>query len=86
MRNISFRLPTNKRDVKVLWKEYTSKRYRTNVEVMRKMTEFYINNVLRGRWDEVSKGQVVKWNDDDKKQFEREMRQTCNEYIHDLME
>lgn len=86
MRNISFRLPTTIRDIKVLWKEYTSKRYRKNIEVMNKMTDFYIENVLNGRWGEVSDGKVVKWSDWDKFQFEKEMRDKCNRYIHDLME
>ena len=76
MKNISFRFPTSIRDIKVLWKEYTSKRYRKNIEVMRKMTDFYIRNVLK----------VVKWSDGDKRQFEREMWEKCNSYIHDLME
>jgi hypothetical protein len=49
MKNINFRFPTSIRDIKVLWKEYTSKRYRKNIEVMRKMTDFYIRNVLKGR-------------------------------------
>lgn len=86
MKKISFRLPTSIRDIKVLWKEYTSKRYRNNIEVMRKMSDFYIENVLNGRWREVSDGKVVKWSDWDKFQFEKEMRDKCNSYIHDLME
>lgn len=86
MKNISFRFPTRIRDIKVLWKEYTSKRYRKNVEVMRKMTDFYIRNVLNGRWGEVANGEVVKWTDADKSQFKREMCEECNRYIHDLME
>jgi len=53
MKNISFRFHTSIRDIRVLWKEYTSKRYKKNVEVMRKMTDFYIRNVLKGRWGEV---------------------------------
>ena len=86
MKNISFRFPTSIRDIKVLWKEYTSKRYRKNVEVMRKMTDFYIRNVLEGRWGEVADGKVVQWTDVDKRQFEKEMWDKCNSYIHDLME
>ena len=86
MKNISFRFPTSIRDIKVLWKEYTSKRYRRNIEVMRKMTDFYICNVLEGRWGEVARGAVVKWSDGDKRQFEKEMWERCNSYIHDLME
>ena len=86
MKKISFRFPTSIRDIKVLWKEYTSKRYRKNIEVMRKMTDFYIRNVFKGRWGEVSDGQVVKWSDGDKRQFEIEMWDKCNSYIHDLME
>lgn len=86
MKNISFRFPTSIRDIKVFWKEYTSKRYRNNIEVMRKMTDFYIRNVLKGRCGEVADGKVVKWTDDDKSQFEREMWEECNSYIHDLME
>lgn len=35
MKNISFRFPTSIRDIKVLWKEYTSKRYRKNIEVVK---------------------------------------------------
>ena len=53
---------------------------------MRKMTDFYIRNVLKGRWSEVADGKVVKWDDEDKRQFEREMWDKCNSYIHDLME
>ena len=45
MKNISFRFPTSIRDIKVLWKEYTSKRYRKNIEVMRKPMPS-----LRKRW------------------------------------
>lgn len=86
MKNISFRIPTSIRDIKVLWKEYTSKRYRKNVEVMSKMTDFYIRNVLKGRWGEVADGKVVKWTTADRSQFEREMWDKCNSYIHDLME
>jgi hypothetical protein len=86
MKNISFRFPTSIRDIKVLWKEYTSKRYRKNIELMRKMTDFYIRNVLEGRWGEVAEGEVVKWSDSDKKQFEKEMWEKCNSYIHNLME
>lgn len=86
MKNISFRFPTSIRDIKVLWKEYTSKRYRKNIEVMRKMTDFYISNVLKGRWVEVADGKVVKWSDVDRFQFEKEMWDKCNSYIHDLME
>lgn len=86
MKNISFRFPTSIRDIKVLWKEYTSKRYRNNIEVMHKMTDFYIRNVLKGRWGEVADGKVVKWADEDKRQFEREMWDKCNSYVHDLME
>ena len=86
MKSISFRFPTSIRDIKVLWKEYTSKRYRHNVQVMRKMTDFYIKNVLCGRWGEVAAGKVVEWDDRDKKQFEREMWEKCSSYIHDLME
>ncbi len=86
MKHISFRFPTSVRDIKVLWKEYTSKRYRKNAEVMRKMTDFYISNVLKGRWSEVADGKVVKWTYEDKMQFEKEMWDKCNSYIHDLME
>ena len=86
MKKISFRFPTSIRDIKVLWKEYTSKRYRKNIEVMRKMTDFYISNVIKGRWGEVADGKVVKWSDGDKRQFEKEMWGKCNSYIHDLME
>lgn len=35
MKNISFRFPTSVKDIKVLWKEYTSKRYRKNIEVVK---------------------------------------------------
>lgn len=86
MKSISFRLPTCIRDIKVLWEEHTSKRYRHNVEIMRKMTKFYIDNVLHGRWGEVADGKIVQWKDSDKKQFEHEMLEKCNSYIHDLME
>lgn len=86
MKNINFRFPTSIRDIKVLWKEYTNKRYKKNVEVMRNMTKYYINNVLIGRWGEVADGKVVKWTDSDKIQFEREMWEKCNSYINDLME
>ena len=86
MKNICFRFPTSIRDIKVLWKEHTSRRYRKNVEVMRKMTDFYIRNVLKGRWGEVAQGKVVAWDKNDIKQFEREMWEKCNSYIHDLME
>lgn len=86
MKKISFRFPTSVKDVRVLWKEYTSRRYRHNADVMRKLTNFYISNVLRGRWGEVADGKVISWNDNDKRQFEREMCEKCNEYIHYLME
>ena len=86
MKNLSFRIPTNKRDIKQLWKEYTSKRYRHNVDAMKAMTKFYINNVLNGRWREVSDGMVVKWEKSDRDQFEREMWDKAYSYIHDLME
>lgn len=86
MKNISFRFPTSIRDIKILWKEYTSKRYRKNVEAMRKMADFYINNTLDGRWREITTGGIARWTDGDKRQFEREMWNECNRYIHDLME
>ena len=86
MKNIVFRFPTSIRDIKVLRKEYTSKRYKKNIEVMRKMTDFYIRNVLEGRWGEVADGKVVAWTDSDKRQFEKEMWDKCYSYIHDLME
>ena len=86
MKNISFRFPTSIRDINVLWKEYTSKRYRHNVEVVRNLTDFYIRNVLKCRWGKVAYGEVVKWTDADKSQFEKEMWEECNSCIHDLME
>ena len=73
MKTIKFRLPQSKKDIKQLWKERTSKRYRHNVDAMKAMTKFYINNALKGRWS-------------DKKQFEDEMWDKCYSYIHDLME
>ena len=86
MKVVSFRFPTSFKDINILWKEHTSKRYKKNIEVMRKMTDFYIRNVLRGRWGEVVAGKVVTWTESDKRQFEREMWDKCNSYIHDLME
>lgn len=35
MKNISFRFPTSVKDIKVLWKEYTSKCYRKNIGVIK---------------------------------------------------
>lgn len=86
MKIISFRIPTNKLDFKQLWKEHTSKRYRHNIEAMKAMTKYYIDNVLRGRWGEVSDGKVVEWAESDKQQFTREMEDKMYSYIHDLME
>ena len=86
MKEFKFRIPQNKKDWKMLWKEHTSKRYRHNVKAMKEMTEFYISNVLNGRWGEVSRGKVVEWSDSDRKQFMMEMRDKCCSYIHDLME
>ena len=86
MKNISFRFPTSIRDIKVLWKEYTSKRYRKSIVVMRKMTDFYISNVLKGRWREVADGKVVEWSDVDRFQFTKEMWDKCDSYIHELLD
>ena len=85
MKRISFRCPTSIKDIKVLWKEYTSKRYRKNVEAMRKMADFYINNTLDGRWQEITTGGIARWTDGDKRQFKLEMRYKCEEYISKLM-
>ena len=85
MKTIQFRLPQSKADLKQLWKEHTSKRYKKNVEAMRQMTEFYIGNTLRGRWGEIAKGNMVNWTESDKKQFSEEMRAKMREYINRLM-
>ena len=85
MKVIKFRLPQSKKDIEQLWKEYTSKRYCHNVDVMKAMTKFYINNVLNGRWSEVSRNKVAEWSNGDRKQFEREMWDKCYNYINDLM-
>jgi|GEM_PF-3950442 len=86
MRTIEFRLPQSWTDLKQLWKEHTSKRYKNNVEAMRQMTEFYIGNTLRGRWGEIAKGNRVNWTESDKRQFSEEMREKMQEYINRLME
>ncbi len=86
MKTIKFRLPQSKKDIKQLWKERTSKRYRHNADVMKAMTKFYINNVLKGRWSEVSSNKVAEWSESDRKLFEDEMWDKCYSYIHDLME
>ncbi len=86
MKTIKFRLPQSKKDIKQLWKEYTSKRYRHNVDAMKAMTNFYINNVLNGRWSEVSRNEVAEWSKNDRAQFEKEMWDKCYSYIHELME
>ena len=86
MKNITISFPTSIRDVKTLWKEYTSNRYRNNVDAMRKMTGFFINTILNGRWSKVSNSKVFEWNESDRNQFEREMWNECNRYIHNLME
>jgi len=86
MKHISFRFPTSIRDIKTLWKERTSKRYRKNVEAMKKMTDFYINNILDGRWSKLTEGFTVKWSEMDRILFKHEMEEVCNDYINDLME
>lgn len=86
MKTIKFRLPQSKKDIKQLWKEYTSQRYRHNADAMKAMTKFYINNVLNGRWSEVSRNKVAEWSKCDREQFEKEMWDKCYSYIHDLME
>lgn len=86
MKEFKLRIPQNKKDWKQLWKEHTSKRYRHNVDAMKRMTDFYVRNVLAGRWGEVSKGKATEWSDSDKRQFMMEMENKCYEYIHDLME
>lgn len=86
MKTIKFRLPQSRKDIMQLWKEHTSKRYRHNVDTMKAMTKFYINNVLNGRWSEVSSNKVAEWSKNDREQFEKEMWDKCYCYIHDLME
>lgn len=86
MKEIKFRLPQSRADLKQLWKEHTSKRYKKNVEAMRQMTEFYIGNTLRGRWGEIVKGNMVNWTESDIRQFSEEMRAKMREYINRLME
>ena len=71
MKTIKFRLPQSKNDFKQLWKEHTSKRYRHNADAMKAMTKFYINNVLNGRWSEVSRNKVAEWSEGDREQFEK---------------
>lgn len=86
MKEIKFRLPQSRADLRQLWKEYTSRRYKKNVEAMRQMTEFYIENTLTGRWSEISKGNMVNWANSDKLKFAEEMRDKMREYINRLME
>lgn len=86
MKTIQFRLPQSRADLKQLWKEHTSKRYKKNVEAMRQMTEFYIENTLTGRWSEISRGNMVNWANSDKLKFAEEMRDKMREYINRLME
>ncbi len=85
MKTIQFRLPQSRADLRQLWKEYTSKRYKKNVEAMRQMTEFYIENTLTGRWSEISRGNMVNWTNLDKLKFAEEMRDKMREYINRLM-
>ena len=86
MKELKIRIPTSKKEFKQLWKERFSKRYRSNVKVLERMTEFFIETTLNGRWIEISEGKVEKWSEMDKYQFIKEMRDKCNSYIHDLME
>lgn len=86
MKNIKFRFPTSIRDIKILWKEHTSKRYRNNVNVLQKLTDYYIDNTLKGRWQEITTGGMSRWTDGDKHEFEMEMRKKCNEYVNKLIE
>lgn len=86
MKELKIRIPTSKKEFKQLWKERFSKRYRNNVKVLERMTEFFIETTLNGRWIEISEGKVEKWSEMDKYQFIKEMRDKCNSYIHDLME
>lgn len=85
MKTIKFRLPQSKKDIEQLWNEHTSKRYRHNVDTMKSMTKSFINDILDGRWSEVSRNKVAEWSKGDREQFEKEMWDKCYRYIHDLM-
>ena len=85
MKELKIRIPTSKKEFKQLWKERVSKRYRNNVKVLERMTDFFIETTLYGRWIEISEGKAYKWSEMDKYQFTKEMRDKCNYYIHDLM-
>lgn len=85
MKELKIRIPTSKKEFKQLWKERFSKRYRNNVKVLERMTDFFIETTLYGRWIEISEGKTYKWSEMDKYQFTKEMRDKCNYYIHDLM-
>lgn len=86
MKEIKFRLPQSRADLRQLWKEYTSRRYKKNVEAMRQMTEYFIETTLQGRWRGISEGSMGRWTVSDKRQFEFEMREKMREYINRLME
>lgn len=85
MKEIKFRLPQSRADLRQLWKEYTSRRYKKNVEAMRQMTEYFIETALQGRWRGISEGSMGRWTASDKRQFELEMREKMREYINRLM-
>jgi len=71
---IKIEIPTSFQDIKNLWNAKVSIRHRHNSQEVEKLTAFFVESILSGRWSEVSDGEVVKWTEKDKKQFTEEMK------------
>ncbi len=65
-----------------------AKKYYADITEVRECIDWLKSLKPQSQWkpSEVADGKVVKWDDEDKRQFEREMWDKCNSYIHDLME
>lgn len=77
-------IPTSFQDIKNLWNEKVSIRHRHNRQEIEKLTTFFVQSILDGRWSEVSDGKVVTWTEKDKKQFTEEMKNEMYKCISKL--
>lgn len=77
-------IPTSFQDIKNLWNEKVSIRHRHNRQEVEKLTAFFVQSILDGRWSEVSYGKVVTWTEKDKKQFTEEMKNEMYKCISKL--
>ena len=71
---IKIEIPTSFQDIKNLWNAKINIRHRHNRQEIEKLTAFFVQSILGGRWSEVSDGKVVAWTEKDKKQFTEEMK------------